>query len=115
MLSYLNNSTTASAVQLSPSISYYIRKLLRQHISHLKFIVALGAGIKADPFVDLNAVLTSLYLDEPEMMSVVRQLENLAVSHQTLSDQQSTYSREIADLEEKIFWLLGFKSQYRGS
>lgn len=96
---------------LPVGIAYYIRKLLRQNLDRLAFVVAAGAGIKADPLNDLNTVIASLYLEEKEIISVVQQLEYLALLHQSLSSQGAKYRQELKKTEEELFWLLGFKIQ----
>ncbi|MBD2464121.1 hypothetical protein H6G89_24270 [Oscillatoria sp. FACHB-1407] len=100
-------------MRLSPFTSYYICKLLRQNIDHLKWIVAPGAGLQAEPWGNLDAVLTSLYLEEFEIAVVIKRLERLAAYHRTLIEQtlQPTpvIAAEIDETEVTIFWLLGFK------
>jgi len=96
-------------MQLPPVIAYYIRKLLRQNLDRLQFVVAIGAAMKADQLSDLNAVIASLYLEDQEINSVVLDLERLALSHQTMSNQGAIHRQELKDLEQQMFWLLGFK------
>ncbi|MEO1591607.1 MAG: response regulator [Cyanobacteria bacterium J06632_22] len=106
---HLQSAPTEKATILTPTIAYYIRKLLRQNMDQLKSVVAEGAGMTADPMSNLDAVLESLYLEEQEVVDVAQQLETLALSHQSLSAQGNRYRREVQTHEEKIFWLLGFK------
>lgn len=96
---------------LTPTIAYYIRKLLRQNMDQLKSVIAQGAGMTADPMSDLDAVLDSLYLEADKIKDTAQQLETLALSHQSLVAQGGRYRSEIQKHEEKIFWLLGFKYQ----
>jgi PAS domain S-box-containing protein len=96
-------------LQLSPTISYYIRKLLRDNLDHLKSVVAFGAGLQADPLADLNAVLKSLYMEEYEVNAVVVELQDLTARHQLLSNYKGQYRQELEKLEMRIFWLLGYK------
>ena len=98
---------TQPTLNLSPSVSYYIRKLLRQNLDQLKFVATIGAKIKADPFTDLNAALIGLTQSEAEMRDRIRHLERLVTTHQALARKQSLYGQEIADLEQEIFGLLG--------
>ena len=95
---------------LDVSTTYYLRKLLRQHRHHLKSIVASGASIPADDLSDLGAVLTSLYLEPEELMDVVDQLDRLVAAHEAMSAQLAQFQAELVQLEEKIFWFLGYKS-----
>ncbi len=95
---------------LDLSTTYYLRKLLRHHLHHLKSIVASGASIPADDLSDLAAVLTSLYLEPDELVEVVDQLDRLVAAHEAMSAQPAQFQTELVQLEEKIFWLLGYKS-----
>lgn len=96
---------------LSPGAVYYLRKLLRQNIDQLAFIVAEGAGIKADPLGDLNAVIESLYLEPEEISEAVEKLERLVLMHQNLINQGSKHRQQLRETEEQLFWLLGFKAK----
>jgi PAS domain S-box-containing protein len=95
---------------LDLSTTYYLRKLLRQHLHHLKSIVASGASIPADDLSDLAAVLTSLYLEPEELVDAVDQIDRLVAAHEAMSVQPAQFQVELVQLEEKIFWLLGYKS-----
>ena len=98
-----------SATQLSVSAAYYLRKLLHQNLQNLKSIVAMGASIQADEMSDINAVLNSLYLEDDELAAVVSQLDRAAATHEAMIRQPGQFQQERSDLEEKIFWLLGYK------
>lgn len=101
------------AMRLTPLTSYYVCKLLRQNIDNLKWIVAPGAGLQAEPWGNLDAVLTSLYLEEVELAVVVQRIEALVTYHRSLIEQTLQVTDEIAAevnrAEVAIFWLLGFK------
>jgi PAS domain S-box-containing protein len=101
-------SSTSRLLDLSTT--YYLRKLLRQHLHHLKSIVASGASIPADDLSDIGAVLTSLYLEPDELADVVEQLDRLVAAHEAMSAQPAQFQTELVQLEEKIFWFLGYKS-----
>jgi PAS domain S-box-containing protein len=88
---------------------YYIRRLLHQNLDRLQSLVAKGAAIKADPFCDLNAMLESLYLEPIAINATIEELEHLIFSHQTLRLREIRYRQELKSIEQKIFWLLGFK------
>jgi adenylate cyclase len=96
-------------MQLPPVIAYYIRKLLRQNLDRLQFVAAIGAAMKADQFSDLNVVIASLYLEDAKINSVILDLERLALSHQAIGSQGAIHRQELQDLEQRMFWLLGFK------
>ena len=98
-----------SVTQLSVSATYYLRKLLHQNLQNLKSVVAIGASIKADEACNINAVLDSLYLEEEDLSAAVSQLDRAAATHEVMSRQPGQFQQEKADLEEKIFWLLGYK------
>ncbi|MDX2213093.1 MAG: hypothetical protein SFY66_07375 [Oculatellaceae cyanobacterium bins.114] len=100
-------------MKLSPFTSYYICKLLRRNIDHLKWVVAPGAGLQAEPWGNLDAVLNSLYLEDLDLAIAIERLEWLANYHRNLAEQTlqftPTIATEINDTEVTIFWLLGFK------
>ncbi len=100
---------------LSPTTSYYIRKLLRQNAHNLKWVVHPRAGIQADAIGNIDEVICSLYLEESEISAVIINLENLVAYHQALTSQNIVHDKEIAKAEETIFWLLGFKLKVSGS
>jgi len=104
-------------MKISPTTSYYIRKLLRSHADRLRSVFAPGAAIQADSLSDLNAVVASLYLEEEELMRVTREIEDLVQLHSRLGSQAgrfSLYDGKLAELEQRIFWLLGLKQTVAG-
>ncbi len=109
LLSFMTQSVSHSAIQLSLSAIYYLRKLLHQNLHNLKSIVAMGAAIQADEVSDINAVLTSLYFEDEELASVVSQLDRAVATHEAMASQPGQFQKERSELEEKIFWLLGYK------
>jgi|GEM_PF-2085007 len=96
--------------KLLPVTAYTIRRLLRQYQGQLKSVVAEGACLVADPEVDLNAVIESLYLDEEEIRVQVAEIEKLVMTHQLLL--KAGAAQQAAAVEDQIFWILGLK---RGS
>ncbi|MEB3293913.1 MAG: ATP-binding protein [Synechococcales bacterium] len=96
---------------LAPTTVYALRKLLRRNLDHLRSIVVTGAAIEADPTSDLNAVLTSLYLEPAEIEAAAQQLEHLMRSHDVMSAQGGKFHQQLRQLEEQIFWVLGYKYQ----
>lgn len=110
-------SSSAPLPRLSPTSSYYIRRLLHQNLDQLKSVLATGAGIEANPLSDLNEVLHSLYLETDELNSTIQSLERLAACHQLLIHQGSLHRKELEEVQAEIFWLLGFRfeqSEHRG-
>jgi PAS domain S-box-containing protein len=105
----MTQSVSHAAIQLSLSVTYYLRKLLHQNLQNLKSIVAMGAAIQADEVCDINAVLTSLYFEDEELASVVSQLDRAVATHEAMASQPGQFQKERSALEEKIFWLLGYK------
>jgi PAS domain S-box-containing protein len=102
---------SAPLIALAPTTVYALRKLLRRNLDHLRSIVATGAALEADPITDLNAVLTSLYLEPAEISAAAQQLEHLVRSHEVMSAQGSKFHQQLRQLEEQIFWILGYKYQ----
>jgi PAS domain S-box-containing protein len=91
-----------------PSV-YYIRRLLHQNLDHLRSVVAKGAAAKVDPFCDLNATLESLYLEPGTINTTIAELEHLIFAHQSLRTHEARYRQELQNIEQKVFWYLGFK------
>ncbi len=98
-----------STIQLSVSTTYYVRKLLHQNLQRLKSIVAMGASIQADEVSDINAVLNSLYLEDEELAAVVSQLDRAVATHKAMRSHSEQFQKQRSELEEKIFWLLGYR------
>ncbi len=93
--------------KLLPVTAYTIRRLLRQYQGQLRSVVAEGACLVADPEIDLNAVLESLYLDEEEIKIQVTEIEKLMMTHQLLLKAGAT--QQAAAVEDQILWILGLK------
>lgn len=107
-----------------PSFStcYYIRKLLRQHADELKSILSQKVGfcVNSQAILEqllhnvyledtLEELLKSLYLEESEILAKVQQLEKLILHHQnTVANNPFDY-KELGELKQQVFWLLGFK------
>jgi PAS domain S-box-containing protein len=102
-------SEPKSLIKLSVSATYYVRKLLHQNLQKLKSIVAMGASIQADEVSDINAVLNSLYLEPDELAAVVSQLDRAVATHKAMLSQSEQFQQQRSELEEKIFWLLGYR------
>jgi hypothetical protein len=95
--------------KLSLMTCYYISKLLLRHDNELKCVVAEGAGLCAGFQADLDQVLESLYLEESEIVTNVRQLESLTRWHQILVAQKKPDAKELVEVERQMFWILGLK------
>jgi hypothetical protein len=102
-------------LSLPPTAVYYLRKLIRQNLTHLQSVVAPGAGPSNDWVCDwagdLNRVIENLYLDPEAINQTVQALEKLTLTHQALTTCGAQYAQEIYSAEKQIFWLLGFKYQ----
>jgi DNA-binding response OmpR family regulator len=107
------SSSDAAELKLSPTASYYIRRLLHQNLDCLKSVLAEGAGVKANPLSDLNQVVSSLYLEQEEIAEVMDQLERLSSRHQMLATQGGLHRQEMDKTQTEIFWLLGFRAEER--
>lgn len=110
------SSTSSSSNRIGNDVSttacYYIRKLLAKHADGLQSFVVVGAGMIADAKSDLNHVLESLYVEEPDISLAARELEVLAQLHQNLSNQKISnisVPGQLAEVERRIFWILGLK------
>lgn len=109
-------ATSAAPERISNDVTtttcYYIRKLLAAYSGELQSFIAEGAGLIADAKSDLNHVLESLYLDEPDISVMARELEVLAQLHRSLNGQVKdsiSIPGQLAEVERRIFWILGLK------
>jgi PleD family two-component response regulator len=96
---------------LSPSVSYYIRKLIRQNIDQLQSITPGNVTASADPLSDFSVLLEQTYQEPSELKAILQELETRVITHQTLASQGSRYRRELLSQETKIFELLGLQYQ----
>ncbi|NJM65115.1 MAG: hypothetical protein HC851_05320 [Acaryochloris sp. RU_4_1] len=106
--------TTSTPIndQVTTTTCYYLRKLLAKHTHELQSFIAAGAGLVADAKSNINHVLESLYLDDLEITLMARELEVLTQLHQSLSTQIGfgiSISGQLAEVERRIFWILGLK------
>ncbi|NJK53691.1 MAG: hypothetical protein HC936_14405 [Leptolyngbyaceae cyanobacterium SU_3_3] len=105
-----DSTVSTPRLQLSPTIAYYIRKLLHLHLGHLRSVVIPGAALLADDFSNLDQVIVSLYLETQEINSIVHQLEQLTLSHEAISAQGARYLPEAKKIEEKIILAIGLQT-----
>jgi EAL domain-containing protein (putative c-di-GMP-specific phosphodiesterase class I) len=99
-----------SLTQLSPVSRYYVRKLLQQNLGVIQSSQGMvDAG--APGSLDVEQALDRLLGDGIDTSAKVAELERLAYLHQGLSTQGNLYSDDVAELESKVFSLLGIKKQ----
>ncbi len=109
--------------KLSFSTCYYLRKVLLQHAKDLQWIVDRNTGFCVNSAMDLKELLDSVYLEdvleqliqrlygeENEVDTKVQQLERLCLFHQKFVSQNLTHSEEMLNIQQQIFWILGFKT-----
>ncbi len=109
-------------MKLSFSACYYLRKVLLQSSKDLQWIVDQKNGFCVNSSEDLKELLDSVYLEdvleqllqrlyveEKEVNAKVQQLELLCSSHQTLVSRNLAYSEEALNIQQQLFWILGFK------
>jgi adenylate cyclase len=97
-------------IQISPAVSYYLRKLLRQNLDRLGDGVDTGektSTLMRDPV----SALDSLYPDDAARNAAIQQIEQLAQLHQNLNNHGLKRRLELKDTEKKIFSLLGLELQ----
>jgi PAS domain S-box-containing protein len=110
----LPNPADRPGALIAPAIAYHIRKIIGQNIKRLVPMVVSETTLKFDPMGDLNTRMVGLYPGEREMSHAVRQLERLALFHQSLSGQAGQtmpHRQELQETEQQIFLLLGLKLQ----
>ena len=86
----------SSAAQLSPTLSYYLRKLLRERVS----------SSTIDPTVDLVTLLRQTYLEPQDFVAACGDLERLVRYHQALSTQGAKHPSELEKTEREILQIL---------
>lgn len=114
MITTYSTPTTTERISndVTTTTCYYIRKLLATYSGELQSFIAEGAGIIADAKSDLNHVLESLYLDEPDISVMARELEVLAQLHQSLRGHTNagmSIPGQLMEVERRMFWILGLK------
>ncbi len=99
-----------SLTQLSPVSRYYVRKLLQQNLGVIQPSEGM-VEVGAPGSLDVEQALDRLLGDGIDTSAKVAELERLAYLHQGLSTQGNLYSEDVAELESKVFSLLGIKKQ----
>ena len=94
---------------LSPTVGFYLRKLIRRNFDQLK-LNRSGRSLLADGWGDLDRLLTMHYNhDDAAIQTAIQQLEHLTRAHQVLSSQGTTFPEELRETERSIFALLGYQ------
>lgn len=96
---------------LSPTVGFYLRKLIRRNFDQLK-LGGSGRAVMADGWGDLDRLLTLHHNhNEVAIQTAIEQLEHLTRAHQVLSSQGVTFPEEVRETERSIFALLGYQLQ----
>lgn len=91
---------------LTPMTRYYIRRLLAERAESLGLTVS-EAESESQAFADQLARLESLAATK------LAEIDLIVRMHQTLSRNGQTYNRYLANLEQKLFALMGIGNQSR--
>jgi two-component system, NtrC family, sensor kinase len=106
-----SHNTVYSRRVLSPTVGFYLRKLIRRNFDQLKLNGSNNASL-ADGWGDLDRILTAYHHNnERAIQDAIEQLEHLTRAHQVLSSQGTTFPEDLRDTEESIFSLLGYQLQ----
>jgi len=84
------------STQLSPTLSYYLRKLLREKI----------ATSTINPTTDLTTLLRQTYIDPQDFAAACSDLERLVRYHQALSSQGAQHPSEVEKTEREVLRIL---------
>ena len=96
---------------LSPTVGFYLRKLIRRNFDQLK-LDRSGRSLLADGWGDLDRLLIMHHNhNEAAIQTAIQQLEHLTRAHQVLSSQGATFPEELRETERSIFALLGYQLQ----
>jgi adenylate cyclase len=111
-------------VPLSSVTAYYLRKLLQQNFDRLYLptgspIKSLADLLTASETTEIVRHLpwlstepqAGLTASSPQLQATVRQLEQLAMQHQTLNSQGARHQKSLKETETEIFRLLGLQLQ----
>ncbi|MEB3294088.1 MAG: response regulator [Synechococcales bacterium] len=99
---------TASPL-LYPVTAYYIRKLLRQNLDRLHWLANPTEPIPPTVCEDLMLLLEELYPEAGVRHEIMISLEQLVLTHQTISPQGPKYRLQLGEIEQKIYRILGFQ------
>lgn len=95
-MSAIATSHHESSAQLSPTVSYYLRKLLREQTT----------ASTIPPTVDLNGLLRQAYGLSQEFTTALDDLERLVRYHQALTSQSAQHPDELEKTEREILRIL---------
>ncbi len=96
---------------LSPTVGFYLRKLIRRNFDQLK-LDRSGRSLLADGWGDLDRLLIMHHNhNDDAIQTAIQQLEHLTRAHQVLSSQGATFPEELRETERSIFALLGYQLQ----
>ncbi len=108
---YNTTSYLSTKRVLSPTVGFYLRKLIRRNFDQLK-LDASGRAMLADGWGDLDRLLTIHHNhNDATIQTAIEQLEHLTRAHQALSSQGATFPEELRETERSIFALLGYELQ----
>lgn len=108
---YNSLSSLSTRRVLSPTVGFYLRKLIRRNFDQLK-LDRSGRSLLADGWGDLDRLLTMHYNhNDDAIQTAIQQLEHLTRAHQVLSSQGTTFPEELRETERSIFALLGYQLQ----
>ncbi len=106
-----SHNTLYSRRVLSPTVGFYLRKLIRRNFDQLKLNGSNHASL-ADGWGDLDRILSAYHHhNERAIQEAIEQLEHLTRAHQVLSSQGTTFPEDLRDTEESIFSILGYQLQ----
>ncbi len=106
-----SHNTLYSRRVLSPTVGFYLRKLIRRNFDQLKLNGSNNASL-ADGWGDLDRILSAYHHNnERAIQEAIEQLEHLTRAHQVLSSQGTTFPEDLRDTEEAIFAILGYQLQ----
>jgi hypothetical protein len=94
--------------KLSPTTSYYIRKLLHQ--SEQRWLTSSVLSKLGSTTANLDQILFDLYPQDIQYSKIIQRLEGLVTLHKTLYSQITLYPdyiHEIDQLEQNIFSIFG--------
>jgi hypothetical protein len=96
---------------LTTANTYYLRKLLQQNLDRLTFPVLDSTGARAEPHTNIREILTSLYVKESKVDSIMLELQRLTLLHQSLYQASVRDYQDLQKTEAQIFGLLGCELQ----
>jgi adenylate cyclase len=106
----LLNSDHELFKELSPAISYHLRKMLRQNYDRLTGDRESGGAAKLPgrSLMASQVLAQGAHTYEITSTKFITEVEQLVMRHQTLGGQGVKYRQELRKTEQQIFELLGF-------